>query len=326
MNYRRFGRTGIDVSEVVLGGGNVGGILIDADDATKRAAVRTVLDAGVNWIDTAAQYGNGKSEQALSWLLPECNPQPNVSTKIAVDVQSGVPLADQVEQRFAEGLARLKRDSVDLLQLHNRIGTAVGGRTISVEHVLGKDGVVEGFERLKARGAIRHMGITAIGEAPALCKVIASGRIDSAQVYYNLLNPSAARTMPPSWTGHDFSGVIAACRTNGVAVMAIRIFAAGVIATDVRHGRESILTANTTLAEEERKAKAVFDTIGDGCGTRAQVALRFVLSNPDVSCAIIGAAELRHIDEALQGQSMGPLPVDVMAKLDTLYTRDFKGV
>lgn len=323
MKFRKFGRTGIDVSEVILGGGNVGGILIDPDDDTKRAAVRRVLDAGVNWIDTAAQYGNGKSEQALGWLLPECATQPHVSTKIAVDVESAVPLADQVEQRFAEGLARLKRDSVDVLQLHNRIGSHVGGRMIAVEHVLGRHGVVEGFERLRARRAIKHMGITAIGEAPALCEVIGSGRIHSAQVYYNLLNPSAAKRMPPSWTGHDFSGVIDACHANGVAVMAIRIFAAGVIATDVRHGRESILTANTTLAEEERKAKAVFEAIGSGHGTRAQVALRFVLSHPDVSCAIVGAAELRHLDDALAAQAMGPLPGDVLAKLDGLYRTDF---
>lgn len=323
MKYRKFGRTGIDVSEVVLGGGAVGGILIDPDEATKRAAVRRVLDAGVNWIDTAAQYGNGRSEQALAWLLPECGGQPHVSTKIAVDAQSPVPLADQVEQRCAEGLARLRRGSVDLLQLHNRIGSQAGGRMITVEHVLGRHGVVEGFERLRARGAIKHMGITAIGEAPALCEVIGSGRIHSAQVYYNLLNPSAAKRMPPSWTGHDFSGVIDACRANGVAVMAIRVFAAGVIATDVRHGRESILTANTTLAEEERKTRAVFAAIGEGHGTRAQVALRFVLSHPDVSCAVIGAAELRHIDEALAAQAMGPLPLDVLAKLDGLYRSDF---
>ena len=108
-----------------------------------------------------------------------------------------------------------------------------------------------------------------------------------------------------------------------MAMMAIRIFAAGVIATDERHGRESILTTDTSLAEEERKARAVFDAIGAGHGTRAQVALRFVLSNPDISCAIVGMAELPHLDEALQAQAMGPLPADVLAKLDTLYASDF---
>jgi aryl-alcohol dehydrogenase-like predicted oxidoreductase len=156
-----------------------------------------------------------------------------------------------------------------------------------------------------------------------VCEVIRSGRFDSAQVYYNLLNPSAGRRMPRAWTGHDLAGIIEACRANRVAVMAIRIFGAGIIATDERHGRESILTANTSIAEEERKTKAVFDAIGTGEGTRAQVALRFVLSNPDVSCAVIGAAELGHIDEALRAAEMGPLPAKTLARLDALYETDF---
>lgn len=108
-----------------------------------------------------------------------------------------------------------------------------------------------------------------------------------------------------------------------MAMMAIRIFAAGVLATDSRHGRESVLTTDTSIAEEERKSKAVFDAIGAAHGTRAQVVLRFVLSNLHLSCAVIGMAELAHIDEALQVQAMGPLPQAVLAKLDALYASDF---
>jgi aryl-alcohol dehydrogenase-like predicted oxidoreductase len=130
--------------------------------------------------------------------------------------------------------------------------------------------------------------------------------------------------MPKAWTGHDFAGVIDACRANGVAVLAIRIFAAGVIATDERTGRESVLTANTSVAEDERKTRAAFDAIGTGHGTRGQVALRYVLSNPDVSAAIIGSAELHHVDEALQAAAMGPLPPPVLARLDELYETDFR--
>jgi aryl-alcohol dehydrogenase-like predicted oxidoreductase len=80
---------------------------------------------------------------------------------------------------------------------------------------------------------------------------------------------------------------------------------------------------NSSIPEEERKTKAVFEAIGAGHGTRAQVALRFVLSNPDVSAAIIGSAELHHIDEALQAAEMGPLPPQVLARLDGLYQTDF---
>ena len=329
MKHRTFGRTGIQVSEVVFGAGAVGGILVHKDDATRREAIRRALAGGINWIDTAAQYGNGKSEEALGWLLPEASRMsmsgvaPYLSTKFQLDVEHLEDVPAQIEERFRGSLARLKRTSVDLLQLHNRIGSRAGGRVLTVGQILGRNGVAEGMERLREKGLIKHLGITAIGEAAPVCEVIRSGRFDSAQVYYNLLNPSAGRRMPKAWTGHDFSGVIEACKAHGVAVLAIRIFAAGIIATDERTGRESILTANTTHAEEERKTRAVFAAIGDGHGTRAQAALRFVLSNPDVSAAIIGSAELHHIDEALEAERRGPLPGEALERLDALYETDF---
>jgi L-galactose dehydrogenase/L-glyceraldehyde 3-phosphate reductase len=323
MKHRTFGRSGIKVSEVVFGGGAVGGILIHKDDATKREAIRRAIAGGINWIDTAAQYGNGKSEEALGWLLREAGATPYLSTKFQLDVEDLRDIPAQIEERLRASLARLKRTSVDLLQLHNRIGPKPGGRVMTVEQILGKNGVADGLDRLREMGLIRHMGITAIGEAASVCEVIRSGRFDSAQVYYNLLNPSASRSMPKAWTGHDLGGIIEACRANQVAVMAIRIFGAGIIATDERHGRESMLTANTSIPEEERKTKAVFDAIGTGQGTRAQVALRFVLSNPDVSCAVIGSAELHHIDEALQAAEMGSLPAQTLTRLDALYESDF---
>ena len=323
MKHRTFGRTGIQVSEIIFGGGNVGGIIIQKDDATKREAIRRALAGGINWIDTAAQYGNGKSEEALGWLLPEAGANPHLSTKFNLDVDNLQDIPAQIEERFTASLARLKRSSVDLLQLHNRIGANPGGRVMTVEQILGKNGVADGLDRLRAKGLIRHMGITALGEAAAVCEVIRSKRFDSAQVYYNLLNPSAGRQMPAAWTGQNLGGIIEACRANQVAVMAIRIFAAGVIATDERTGRESVLTTGTSVAEDERKAQAVFAAIGTGQGTRAQVALRFVLSNPDVSAAIIGSAELQHIDEAVQAVEMGALPAAVLARLDALYASDF---
>jgi L-galactose dehydrogenase/L-glyceraldehyde 3-phosphate reductase len=248
---------------------------------------------------------------------------PYLSTKINLDVEQLDDISGQVEERFQASLARLKRSSVDLLQLHNRIGTKTGGRVLTVEQILGRNGVADGFDRLREKGLIRIMGITALGETASVCEVIRSKRFDSAQVYYNLLNPSAARTMPSGWTGQNLGGIVDACRSSDMAMMAIRIFAAGVIATDQRTGRESVLTTDTSVAEDERKAKAVFDAIGPEHGTRAQVAVRFVLSNPDISCAVIGSAELAHIDEALQAAAMGPMPAPVLAKLDALYASDF---
>lgn len=323
MKHRSFGSSGIRVSEIIFGAGSVGGILIHKDDATKREAIRRAIAGGINWIDTAAQYGNGKSEEALGWLLPEAGATPYLSTKFGLDVENLQDIPAQIEERLMASLARLKRSSVDLLQLHNRIGSKPGGRVMTVEQILGRNGVADGLERLREKGLIGHMGITAIGEAASVCEVIRSKRFDSAQVYYNLLNPSAGRRMPKAWTGQNMGGIIEACRANHVAVMAIRIFAAGVIATDERTGRESVLITDTSVAEDERKTKAVFDAIGTGQGTRAQVALRFVLSNPDISCAVIGSAELQHVDEALQAAGMGPLAGHTLARLDALYASDF---
>jgi aryl-alcohol dehydrogenase-like predicted oxidoreductase len=101
--------------------------------------------------------------------------------------------------------------------------------------------------------------------------------------------------------------------------MAIRVFAAGVLATDVRHGREVIITRATDVATEERRARAVFAALGNAYGTRAQTALRFVLTNPDVACAIIGLAEPAHLEEALTGAELGPLPRQALDALERSY-------
>ena len=322
MRYRRFGRTGLQVSELVLGGGWVGGLLIRGDDETRRKAIRMALDGGINWIDTAASYGDGKSEEALGWLLEEIEEKPYLSTKFSVDPARG-DIAGQIERSFEASLERLRRSSVDLLQLHNRIGPGSEERTIGVEHVLGRGGVADALDSLREHGLTRFVGITALGDAKALKQVIASDRFDSAQVYYNLLNPSAGRLMPAGWPVQDFENLIATCREHDVAVMDIRVLAAGVIATDERHGREGMLTEGTTLSDEERRARKAFEVLGDAYGTRAQTAIRFALANPDLACVLVGVAELRHLEEALAGAEMGPLPPEALARLEPLYASDF---
>jgi aryl-alcohol dehydrogenase-like predicted oxidoreductase len=106
--------------------------------------------------------------------------------------------------------------------------------------------------------------------------------------------------------------------------MAIRVFAAGVLASDVRHGREVVITHAAELTTEERRTRAVVAALGDVNGTRAQTALRFVLANPDVSCAIIGLAELAHLEEALSGAALGALPQPALDALEQLYAKNFE--
>lgn len=322
MKYRRLGRTGFDVSEFVFGAGAVGGLLINQDDDTKRKAIRMALDAGVNWIDTAPLYGNGKSEEALGWLLNEIDDDPYVSTKVRLDTARLDDVAGQVERSIHDSLNRLKRDSVHLFQLHNSIESKTGERAMTPEQVLGRRGAIDAMEKMRDQGLTRYIGITALGEAAPLHEVVNSGRVDTAQVYYNMLNPSAGRQMPASWRGHDFGNLIAACKAQDMGVLIIRVLAAGIIATDVRHGRESPLT-RTDVSTEEKRAAAVLEALGDGLGDRAQVALRFVLSHPDVSAAIYGMAELEHLQIGLAAQAMGPLPADALKRLDEVYENNY---
>jgi D-threo-aldose 1-dehydrogenase len=323
MRYRPFGRTGLQVSELIFGGGWVGGILIHQDDATKRAALARALEAGINWIDTAPSYGDGKSEEALGWLLQEVEQKPYLSTKVRLDLGRLDDIPGQIERSLEASLKRLRLTSVDLFQLHNPIGPATTDRLLGVEQVLGKGGVADVFDRLRAKGLTRFIGITALGDAGACREVIASGRFDSAQVYYNLLNPSAGQTMPPAWHGQNFGGLIAACREHGVAVLNIRVLAAGVIATDQRHGRENPITDDADLATEGERARAVFARLGERYGTRAQTAIRFALANPGLAGVVAGMAELAHLEEALAAAAMGPLPEAALAELRDLYARDF---
>ena len=321
MEYRNFGTTGLKVSELVFGGGAVGGLLINQDDETKRKALRRAMEAGINWIDTAPSYGQGKSEEALGWLLKEIDDEPYVSTKFAIDTEKLDDIPGQIERSLEASLKRLQRNSVTLLQLHNWIGSRTKGYMIAASDILSRDGVLDSLERLKDQGLIRHFGITALGKTKDIIEVIESGRISSAQVYYNLLNPSAGLPVPQAWEVYNFSGILEACEKNGVAAMCIRVFSAGVIATDVRTGRERPLTLGDTVESEIKKAKAVFHEIGGEYGTRAQTAIRFALAQKRFSCVIFGLAELDHLEEAIAAQIKGPLPKEALERLRLVYEK-----
>lgn len=326
MNYRKFGETGLEVSEVIFGAGAVGGLLINADDDTRRAAIRIALDGGVNWIDTAASYGNGKSEEALGWLLSElpAASRPHVSTKTAFDRAAG-DFAGQAEAAITASLKRLQADSVDLYQVHNRIAASPGDvpNALTPDDFLRKDGVADAMRSLVDRGLTRHIGFTCTGEADAMHEVMRSGRFESAQVYYNLLNPSAGRDMPPDWSAYDQENIIGAAEDNGVAVMVIRVLAAGIIATDRRTGREGGVVLNGDVASDEARMRAVLPLLSPSLGQRSQVAVRYALRNPGVSGVVVGLAELEHLRLAIEAAEMGPLPAALLERLDALADSDF---
>ncbi|MEM7017536.1 MAG: aldo/keto reductase [Pseudomonadota bacterium] len=215
MKYRDFGKTGLQISELLFGGGAVGGLLINAPEETRLAALERATSAGINWIDTAASYGQGQSESTLGRLLPQLEQSPYISTKFTINTQSSASIFEQIEVSVAASLERLQRDQVTLLQLHNPIGPESRGRMLGEDEVLGAGGVLDSLEKLREQGLFEHFGITALGKPPSVLRVIESGRIASAQVYYNLLNPSAGQALPTNYPVYDFSGVLQACVDHG---------------------------------------------------------------------------------------------------------------
>jgi D-threo-aldose 1-dehydrogenase len=319
MRQRRLGRTGLRVSEFALGGGIVGGILIHPPDDVRLEALERAVRAGCDWVDTAADYGAGESERALGRLLPHVAPRPRVSTKVRVDPAGLGDLQGQVRRSLEASLARLGVDRVELFQLHNQIGAATGGGRLAAREVLRPGGVADVFDRLRGEGYFGHHGVTALGETPAILEVLRSGRFATAQVYHNMLNPSAARPVPPGWGGQDFGGVVEACRDRDVGVMAIRVLAGGALASDERHGREVVVAADADLERERARARELFARLGGRYGTRAQAAVRHALANPDLSTVVVGVASLEQLDEALAAFEAGPLPEGAVAEIEACY-------
>ncbi len=319
MQYRDFGKTGLKVSALVFGGGKVGGLLIDQDEETRKQAIDRARAAGINWFDTSPSYGQGRSEEALGWLLADAEEPPYVSTKFSIDTHDLSDVRGQIEASLEGSLKRLRRDSVVLLQLHNHIGATSHGPMLGADVVLRSGGVLDVLDDLRRQGLIRHFGITALGETDSILQVIESGRIDSAQVYFNLLNPSAAMSKVSRWPMYEFTGVLQACARRRVAAMNIRVFSAGVIATDTRTGRERPLTPGDTVESETAKAQVVFRALGDRYGSRAQTAIRFALAEPRLACVVFGLAELAHLEEAVVAENLGPLPDTARRELNAIY-------
>jgi L-glyceraldehyde 3-phosphate reductase len=324
MQKRRFGRTGLEIPLLTYGGGWVGGLLIRGSQAEREGVLNRALDAGIDWIDTAALYGDGVSESVIGqWLRSVARERrPRISTKFNIDT-SADDLAGQVQRSVAASLQRLGLPKVPLLILHSRVveagSPARDTRSLEPEEVLGPGGVADIMDGLRARGLCDWIGLTALGDPGAVRRVVDSGRFDVAQVYYNLLNPTAMAGVGPGWSSTDFDGLLHRCAARDMGVMGIRIFAAGHLCSSERHGREVAITANAENAAEEARARAVWDVLGSDYGSRAQTALRFGLACPLLSTVVVGIGDTWHLEEALAAAAMGPLPGAADAGLERLW-------
>ena len=324
MKISRFGRTEFKISQLTFGGGWVGGILIDPDKEIMHKALSLASEKGINWIDTAESYSEGKSEKNIGDLLPLfSNDKFQISTKARLDPNSSESIVSQIDRKIDASLGRLQRNFVELYQLHNRIQNISDKNNFSVKDILKKGGVADAMEKFKSDGRIKSIGITALGDIDAINEVVLSDCFDVAQIYYNLLNPSASFSSPGKWNDQNFSNLIKNCKSKDMGLMNIRIYAAGYLATEKRHGREIPITFGINENELNKRVEKINLIMRDIQGTKAQKALRYGLSNDDMSTIVIGLAEISHLEEALEGYELGSLDEEVLRKIEELQMNNF---
>ena len=162
---RPFGPDDLPVSLLGFGCGAVGGLMVRGLAAEQERAVARALDVGINYFDTAVQYGNGASEQNLGGILRRLGAENAlVGTKVHLRPAEFDRIAAAVTASLDGSLRRLQRDHVDIFHLHNALTRDGGGDSLSTRQVL--EEVVPAFEALRAAGKIRLLGLPPSARLP----------------------------------------------------------------------------------------------------------------------------------------------------------------
>jgi aryl-alcohol dehydrogenase-like predicted oxidoreductase len=323
MQFRSFGRTGMQLSVLGFGCGAVGGLMVRGDPADQERTVARAIAAGVNYFDTAVQYGDGESEKNLGRVLQKLKPAGVVvGTKVRVPPGEFGRIAEVVTTSLEGSLARLGLDQVDIFHLHNPITETGGGSALSVRQVM--DDVAPAFERLRLDGKIRFLGITALGDTSALHQVIDTGAFDSAQVVYNMLNPSAGEELPENYPAHDYGRLFDHTKAASVGVVGIRVLAGGALSGSAeRHpiagpAPEPIGSAMRYDADVDR-ARRLLALVKEGFATTlTEAATRFAISHPAMGTILVGMATPQQFEDALAAVQKGPLPQAALDRLSAL--------
>jgi aryl-alcohol dehydrogenase-like predicted oxidoreductase len=292
MEYRPLGRTGLSVSAIGYGAWGIGGSLwIGAEDAESLRALHRAVDLGVNFIDTAFDYGHGHSETLVGRLVRERREPVLVATKIPPKnrvwpATPGVPVAecfpaDHIAAYTERSLKNLGRDHVDLMQLHTWR-----------DEYLDQEGWRDAFLGLKKSGQARFLGLSVSDHDPASAvRAAASGIFDTVQVIYNIFDPTPARALLP------------ACLAHGVGVLARVPFDEG--------GLTGAITPETTFPpgdfrnryfggdrkrQVHERVQKLRGLLGDEAATLPELALRFCLSHDAVSTVIPGMRRIASVE------------------------------
>jgi aryl-alcohol dehydrogenase-like predicted oxidoreductase len=307
MRTRRLGRTGYAVSELGLGGLFVsewgGEGLAEATRAVRRA-----LELGVNYVDTAPSYGN--SEEVLGIALEgvagkgEHKVRPYISTKLGGRPRPFDPKdKDALRRSVEESLRLLKRDRIDILMVHEPDRPGQYDWWDDWERFHGP--VRELLEELKQEGVIAFTGLggTTAYELP---RVMAGGYYDVVLTAFNysLLWREALIAVLPEAVRLDMGVVVGSPLQQGALARRYD--------EEVRHGAPWL---SPPRREQYLRLYAAVDELGIPL---PELGLRMVLSNPSVSTVLMGARNVREVEENVRAVENGPLPAGVLARLQEI--------
>jgi len=263
MRYRMLGNTGLKVS--VIGLGTIKFPQIDSRQASE--VVNRALDLGINFIDTARNYGD--SERKIGLAIRGRREECYIATKTASRTYEGAM------KDLETSLRELRTDYIDLWQLHNVCDMK------KWREVTAPGGALEAAKQAKEEGKVRHIGITFHRDLNVMREAIRSGDFETIMVLYNPLDEEN--------TGRE---IIPLAQRYNIGVIAMKPLSGG--------------TLTLPLSDEERKRRHIstggqwFDPIVRGC-------LRFIISNPAVSTVIPGMRFVWEVEENVKSADMPPM-------------------
>lgn len=323
MEYRSFGKTGLQVSALGFGCGDVGGLMVRGTAAQQEQAVARAMELGINYFDTAALYGNGQSEHNLGRTLKTLRASVYVGTKFRLRDADLDDMRGALTRSLDASLQRLGLERVDLLQLHNHIAPQRQANNLSVQDVLGD--IVPTLQGLRQQGKIRFCGITGLGDSQAVYQVVDAGVFDTVQVCYNLLNPSAGFALPAGFPAQDFQQLFTHTQAQNLGVIGIRVLAAGALSgTMERHAlavpRVAPIASGPDYATDVQRAQVFQALVQEGhVETLVEASLRFAISTPAMSTVLLGYSSFEHLQYAAACIAKGPLPNAAMTRLTALW-------
>ena len=322
MEQRRLGRTGLSISVLGYGCGAIGGLMVRGTPAEQDRAIGQAIDHGITYFDTATAYGDGASERNLGRALRGLRADVTVGTKVRIlETQRG-DIAGTIAASLDESLARLGRDSVDLFQLHDPITGDGAAPSFTPEQILNE--AVPMLQRLRDAGKFRWYGITGLGDAPALRHVLDLGGFATAQMPYNLLNPSGVVALPDAADAPDLGGVIRHAGQVDVGVIAIRILAGGALSGSEARSPLGVtnvapIASGASYAADVATARRFLPTVEAGhAADLVELALRFSIGPAEISTVLVGTSSLAELNHAVAAVRRGPLPAEALAMIEGL--------